>query len=141
MKRLLVFTMMLVTLSSVGVLALGGGGGAEDAGDNTLKVSMKPLDESSKTYGWVRITEDQFNLGANRLEKDQFYSVYFVTGDEKEPVGEKPVTRSSGVGEVKFGARLTEPVDGKWDKIVLYHQPNGEESTEGMSPVLEGSLR
>ena len=36
---------------------------------------------------------------------------------------------------------LTEPVDGKWDKIVLYHQPNGEESTEGMSPVLEGSLR
>ncbi len=132
----------LLLVTSLGVLALGGGGAGQDSGaDDTIKVSLKPLEEASKIYGWVRITEDLFSLGANRLEKDAYYAVYFVAGDEKEPVGENPLTQASGVGEVKFGVRLTEPIGGKWEKIVLYHQPNGEENSEGLEPVLQGSLR
>lgn len=142
-KRYWPVVLVLLALLGAPLWASGGlgGGDAEESGDDTIKVSLKPLEEESKIYGWVRVTGDQFNLGANRLPKDQWYSVYFVSGDEKQAVGENPVTRSSGSGEVKFGTRLEEPLGAEWDKVVLYHQPQGEKNNEGMVPVLEGSLR
>lgn len=137
-----VFAFLLAATLGVGALGgLGGGPGGDDPGDDTVKITLKPMEEESKIYGWVRITTDQFNLGANRLPKDQWYGIYLVTGEERLALGERPVRQTSGSGELKFGTRLEEPLGGKWDKIVVYHQPNGEKSNEGMVPILEGSLR
>lgn len=129
--------LMLATLSA---FALGGGGSGEPPEDDTVRVSMKPLDEAEKTYGWVRITPDKFAVGANRLEPDTFYAVYVVSGDTKQAMTEEPARRTFDDGEFKFETRLEEPFGGEWDKVVLYRQDAGENVEEGMVPVLEGSL-
>ncbi len=129
--------LMLATLSA---LALGGGGSGEPPEDDTVRVTLKPKDEASKIYGWVRITPDKFAVGANRLEPDAFYAVYVVSGDTREAMTEEPARRTFDDGEFKFETRLEEPFGGEWDKVVLYHQPAGENVEEGMVPVLEGSL-
>ena len=143
MRHRIAYLLVVLLAATLGVAALGGGGpgGGDDPGDDTLKITLKPLEEDSKTYGWVRITTDQFSLGGNRLERKNYYGIYLVTGDEKMALGEKSVRRTSSSGELKFKHRLEEPLGGKWDKIVVYHQPNGEKDNSGMVPVLEGSLR
>lgn len=132
---------VLIICLTLGAFALGGGGGGEDPGDDTLKISLKPLEEGSKIYGWVRIKTDEFSLGANRLQKDEWYAVYLVAGDEKKALSEEPARRASGSGELKYGARLEEPLGGQWEKIVVFHQPGGEKDDSKLEPVLEGSLR
>ncbi|MBI3929789.1 MAG: hypothetical protein HY319_29885 [Armatimonadetes bacterium] len=135
---------VLLVLGLTGtVLGMPGfGGGEEQAADETMKVRLKPLKEDSKVYGWVRISADQFSLGANHLQKDAVFSVYFVNASERKPVAEEAVVRSDDSGEAKYGARLTEPLGGQWDKVVLYLHPDGNPSNvEGIQPVLEGSLK
>lgn len=135
---------LIVTGAAYASAGLGGGGG-EQAGEEVKKVRLKPFEEASKVYGWVRISADQFNMGANRLEKDAIYSIYFVNAAERELIKEEdrdPAVRSDGIGEAKYAVRLTEPLGAQWDKVVLYYHPDGNaESAEGMVPVLEGSLR
>ena len=127
-------------IASVSVLALGGGGGKTPPEDDTVRVTMKPVEEESDIYGWVRITPDKFAVGANRLEPKKYYAVYLVSGEKRKPVHEKPVRRSFGDGEFKFEMRLKEPFGGEWDKVVLYHRPNGEKDESGEVAVLEGAL-
>lgn len=136
----------LVFSTSAPVSALGGfgGGGQEDtAGETVRKLKLVPLDETNtKTYGWVRISADTLSLGANHLQPDAYYTVYFENGNERTPVGEEPTVRTSGVGEVKFNHRLTEPLGAKWAKLVLYQHTDGkEELTAQMQPVMEAKLR
>lgn len=142
MKRAALTLSLLLLLASISVNALGGGGGGGDAPpeDDTIKVNLKPLDEASKSYGWVRILPDKFSVGANRLQPDTFYAVYLVSGDNKQPMTDNPVRRSYGDGEFKFDTKLKEPFGGEWDKVVIYERPNGEKDDTGMIAVLEGPL-
>lgn len=143
MKRAALSLTLLLLLASISVNALGGlGGGGGDAPpeDDTIKVNLKPLDEASDSYGWVRIFPDKFAVGANRLNPDTYYAVYLVSGERKEQVTEKAVRRSYGDGEFKFDTKLKEPFGGEWDKVVLYERPNGEHDETGMIAVLEGPL-
>jgi hypothetical protein len=143
MKRAALSLSLLLLLATISVNALGGlGGGSGDAPpeDDTIKVDLKPLDENSNSYGWVRIFPDKFAVGANRLNPDTYYAVYLVSGDRKEPVTDRPVRRSFGDGEFKFDTKLKEPFGGEWDKVVVYERPNGENDESGMIAVLEGSL-
>ncbi len=55
-------------------------------------------------------------------------------------MSENPVRRSFGDGEFKFETKLKEPFGGEWDKIVLYHRPNGEKDPSGEVPILEGNI-
>ena len=121
--------------------ALGGAGNDKPEAENIKKLKLNNLDEASKAYGWVRITADQLALGANYLEPDTVYSVYFVNGSEKQELGEEP-GRSTGVGEYKFAMRLTEPLGAQWAKIVVYkHTDNNPENKTGLTPVMEAALR
>lgn len=130
--------------TSAPVVALGGFGSQPDtAGETVRKLKLVPLDEkNTKTYGWVRISADTLSMGANRLDPDAFYTVYFENGTEKSPVGEEPTIRTSGDGEMKFNYRLTEPLGAKWSKLVVYEHKDGkEELTAQMEPVMEAKLR
>ena len=142
MKRAAVTLSLLLLLASISVNALGGGGGAGSSPpeDDTIKVNLKPLDETSKSYGWVRILPDKFSAGANRLNPDTYYAVYLVSGDNKQPMTDNPARRSFGDGEFKFDTKLKEPFGGEWDKVVIYERPNGEKDDTGMIAVLEGPL-
>lgn len=133
---------LLVSLTPVN--ALGGSGSEPDtAGETVRKIKMLPLEEkNTRTYGWVRISADTLSLGANHLDPDNFYTVYFENGTEKQAVGEEPTVRTSGVGEAKFTMRLTEPLGAKWGKIVIYQHVDGKEDlTAQMKPVMEAKLR
>ena len=79
-------------------------------------------------------------MGANRLESKSYYAVYLESGDKKQVANEKSVIRTFKDGEFKFEMRLEEPFGGEWDKVVLYHRPNGREDESGQVPVLEGEL-
>ncbi len=140
MKRLTIAITLLLCLGTVSVLAMGGGGAGTPPEDDMIRVTMKPADEESEIYGWVRITPDRFAVGANRLEPHNYYAVYVVSGDRREPMTERPARRTFGDGEFKFETRLKEPFGGEWDKVVLYHRPAGEHEEQGMVPVLEGTL-
>ena len=127
MKRASLFLTLLLLLASISVNALGGGGaGSAPPEDDTIKVNLKPLDETSNSYGWVRIIPDKFSVGANRLAPNTYYAVYLVSGENKQPMTENPVRRSYGDGEFKFDTKLKEPFGGEWDKVVIYQRPNGE---------------
>ena len=122
-------------------LALGGGGADKPEAENIRKLKLSTLEEPSKAYGWVRITADQLALGANFLQPDTVYSVYFVNGSEKQELGVEP-GRSTEAGEYKFAMRLTEPLGAQWAKIVVYqHTDNNPENKTGLKPVMEASLR
>lgn len=143
MKRqtiLQVLFMMLI--ASMSVLALGGGGGKAPPEDDTVRVTMKALEEDPEkpVYGWVRITPDKFAVGANRLQPDTYYAVYLENSDGRQAMTDKPARRSFGDGEFKFETRLKEPFGGEWDKVVLYRRPNGEKDASGEVAVLEGTL-
>ncbi len=141
MKRTAIYTAILMTLlASAAVWALGGGGAGSPPEDDTVRVTLKPVDESSSIYGWARITPDKFAVGANRLESDSYYAVYIVSATGREPMTDRPARRTFGDGEFKFETRLKEPFGGEWDKVVLYHRPGGEHEEQGMVPVLEGVL-
>lgn len=143
MKRASLFLTILFLLASISVNALGGlggGGGDSPPEDDTIKVNLKPLDETSTSYGWVRIIPDKFSVGANRLAPDTYYAVYLVSGENKQPMTDNPVRRSYGDGEFKFDTKLKEPFGGEWDKVVIYQRPNGEKDDTGMIAVLEGPL-
>lgn len=128
-------------LASISVMGVGGGGGATSPPeDDTVRVTMKPIQTDGDVYGWIRITPDKFAVGANRLEPKKYYAVYLVSGDKSEPMSDKPARRSFGDGEFKFETRLKEPFGGEWDKVVIYHRPNGEEDDTGQVAVLEGAL-
>lgn len=126
-------------------LALGGAGGDQDTGggETVRKIKMVPLDETNqRTYGWVRISADTLSLGANHLQPDAFYTVYFENATDKQEVGENPTIRTSGAGEAKFTLRLTEPLGAKWGRIVMYqHEQNKEQRDGPMQPVMEAKLR
>jgi hypothetical protein len=134
-----------LTVGVAPVVALGGFGGSEPeaAGEAVRKLKLVPLDEkNTKTYGWVRISADTLSLGANRLDPDSFYTVYFENNGEKSPVGEEPTIKTSGEGEVKFNYRMTEPLGAKWGKLVLYQHADGNEDiTAATKPVMEAKLR
>jgi len=132
--------LLLLLAATMSVAALGGGGGKSPPEDDTVKVTLKPLEQEADVYGWVRITPDKFAVGANRLQPDSYYAVYLVSGDNKEAMTERPARRTFGDGEFKFETRLKEPFGGEWDKVVLYHRPNGEEDATGQVAVLEGTL-
>lgn len=142
MKRKTILQVLLLMLvASVSVLALGGGGSKSPPEDDTVRVTMKPINESEENvYGWVRITPDKFSVGANRLKPDSYYAVYLESGSNRQAMTDRPVRRSFGDGEFKFETRLKEPFGGEWDKVVLYHRPNGEEDSSGEVAVLEGTL-
>ena len=126
------------------VTALGGSGSEPDnAGETVRKIKMIPLEEkNTHTYGWVRISADTLSLGANHLAPENFYTVYFENGSDKQTVGEEPTLKTSGVGEAKFTLRLTEPLGAKWGKIVLYQHVDGKEDLTGeLKPVMEAKLR
>jgi hypothetical protein len=139
-RQYLLQVFLLLLAASVSVTALGGGGGKTPPEDDTVRVTMKPLENDADIYGWVRITPDKFAVGANRLEPDSYYAVYLVNGEKRQAITEKPVRRSFSDGEFKFETRLKEPFGGEWDKVVLYHRPNGEEEESGEVAVLEGTL-
>lgn len=141
MKRLAYFFIILL-ISSVAVSALGGGGAGASGPpeDDTVKVNLKPLDEKSDAYGWVRILPDKFMVGANHLHPSTYYAVYLVAGDKTQPMTDRPARRSFGDGEFKFEVKLKEPFGGEWDKVVIYERPNGEKDDTGMIEVLTGSL-
>lgn len=133
---------LVVCLSPV--RALGGSGSEPDnAGETIRKIKMLPLEEkNTRTYGWVRISADTLSLGANHLAPENFYTVYFENGSDRQAVGEAPTIRTSGVGEAKFTMRLTEPLGAKWGKIVLYQHVDGKEDLSAeMKPVMEAKLR
>lgn len=131
----------LLLMASVAVSALGGGGGAgSPPEDDTIKVNLKPLDETSQSYGWARILPDKFSVGANHLNPNTYYAVYLVSGETKEPMTDRPSRRSFGDGEFKFDTKLKEPFGGEWDKVVIYERPNGEKDDSGMIAILEGSI-
>lgn len=142
MKRLTAtFLLLTLLIGTIAVNAMGGGpGGDGPPEDDTIKVNLKPLDETSKSYGWVRIAPDKFAAGANGLEPSTYYAVYLVSGETKEPMTDKPSRRSFGNGEFKFQTKLKEPFGGEWDKVVIYQRPNGEKDDTGMIAVLEGPL-
>ena len=126
------------------VSALGGAGQEPDtAGETVRKIKMLPLDEKdTHTYGWVRISADALTMGANHLPPENFYTVYFETGADKQTLGEGPALRTSAVGEAEYTLRLTEPLGAKWSKIVLYQHTDGKEDLSGeMKPVMEAKLR
>ncbi len=143
MKRISASLLLLaLLLGTIAVNALGGGPGGGDGPpeDDTIKVNLKPLDESSDSYGWVRIAPDKFAVGANRLQPRTYYAVYLVSGETKEPMTDNPVRRTFGDGEFKFQTKLKEPFGGEWDKVVIYERPNGEKDDTGMIAILEGPL-
>ena len=142
MKRQTILQILFMMLiASVSVMALGGGGSKSPPEDDTVRVTMKPIaEEDTNIYGWVRITPDKFAVGANRLEPDSYYAVYLENSDGRQAMTDKPARRSFGDGEFKFEPRLKEPFGGEWDKVVLYHRPNGEEDATGEVAVLEGTL-
>lgn len=135
-------TILLILIASISGMALGGGGSKSPPEDDTVRITMKPLQEQEEKeiYGWVRITPDKFSVGANRLEPGNYYAVYLVSGEKRQAMTEKPVRRSFNDGEFKFETRLKEPFGGEWDKVVLYHRPNGEKDENGEVAVLEGTL-
>lgn len=146
MKRQIALqTVLFFLIATVSGYAMGGGGTQAPPEDDTIRISMKPvadddLDEDA-AYGWIRITPNKFAVGANRLEPNSYYAVYFVGEDDRrEPATDKPVRRTFGDGEFKFEFRLEEPLGAEWDTVVLYHRPNGEEDPSDEVPVLEGSL-
>lgn len=123
--------------------ALGGSGNDKPEADNIRKIKLNYLAEppNPKAYGWVRITADQLAVGANHLDPDAVYSVYFVNGGEKQMLGEEP-GHSSEAGEFKFAMRLTEPLGAQWAKVVIYQHPDGNpENKANLKPVMEASLR
>lgn len=133
---------LLMNLTPVN--ALGGAGQEPDtAGETVRKIKMLPIEEKdTHTYGWVRISADALTLGANHLSPDNFYTVYFENGADKQTLGEEPTLRTSPVGEAKYTLRLTEPLGAKWSKIVLYQHTDGKEDLSGeMKPVMEAKLR
>lgn len=141
MKRyILVTTLLVLFAGSFSVLALGGGGAKSAPEDDTVRISLKPVQDDPTVYGWVRITPNKFAVGANHLEPKNYYAVYLVSGDKREAMSENPVRRSFGDGEFKFETKLKEPFGGEWDKIVLYHRPNGEKDPSGEVPILEGNI-
>lgn len=142
MKRTAYFLALVTLMAGIAVHALGGGGagGSAPPEDDTIKVTLKPLDEASNTYGWVRIAPDKFSAGANRLNPDTYYAVYLVSGENKQAMTDNPVRRSFGDGEFKFETKLQEPFGGEWDKVVIYERPNGEKDETGQIAVLEGPL-
>lgn len=135
------FLAILVVAASISVHAMGGGGaGGTPPEDDTVKVTLKPIDETANTYGWARIAPDKFSVGANRLEPNKYYAVYVVSADKQQGMTDNPVRRSYNDGEFKFDTKLQEPFGGEWDKVVIYERPNGEKDDTGMIPVLEGPL-
>lgn len=142
MKRIsATFLLLTLLLGGIAVNALGGGPGSDaPPEDDTLKVNLKPLDEDSKSYGWVRIAPDKFAAGANGLRPGTYYAVYLVSGETKEPMTDRPARRTFGDGEFKFQTKLKEPFGGEWDKVVIYERPNGEKDDTEMIAVLEGPL-
>lgn len=141
MKKIASILLLFLLTASASVLALGGGGaGSAPPEDDTVKVTLKPLDETADTYGWVRIEPDKFSVGANRLEPDTYYAVYLVNDESKQPMNDKAVRKSFGDGEFKFQTKLQEPFGGEWDKVVIYRRPNGEKDDTDMVAVLEGAL-
>lgn len=143
-KATILLSLLLCCLLVAQAGAMGGKGGGDNEAppDNTKKLKMNPLDDQSNAYGWVRITADALTLGANRLQPDSYYTVYFVNGSEKQAIGEEPTIQTSGVGEAKFQTRLTEPLGAKWSKIVMYaHTDNQPQPGDNLKPVMEASLR
>ena len=135
---------MAMLIQFTPVNALGGAGQEPDtAGETVRKIKMLPLDEKdTHTYGWVRISADALTMGANHLSPENFYTVYFENGSDKQTLGEEPTLRTSAVGEAKYTLRLTEPLGAKWSKIVLYQHTDGKEDLSGeMKPVMEAKLR
>lgn len=139
-RRIILNATLLMLMAAIAGLALGGGGAKSPPEDDTVRVTMKPLDASSEVYGWIRITPDKFAVGANRLEPKAYYAVYLVNDEKREAITEKPVRRAFNDGEFKFETRLKEPFGGEWDKVVLYRRPNGEKDDTGEIAVLEGTL-
>ena len=139
-RRIYLHTLVLLLLGTISVLALGGGGAKSPPEDDTVRITMKPVQENPEVYGWVRITPNKFAVGANRLEPKKYYAVYLVSGEKREAMGERPARRSFGDGEFKFETKLKEPFGGEWDKVVLYHRPNGEKDATGEVAVLEGII-
>lgn len=139
-KTALLITLVFLAVSLSGYAMGGGGAGQAPPEDDTIKVDLKPLDEASNSYGWVRIVPDRFSVGANRLNPNTYYAVYLVSGETEQPMTENPARRSFGDGEFKFDTKLKEPFGGEWDKVVIYERPNGEKDDTGMNPVLEGTL-
>ena len=140
----LCFLSLGLSLVQAPALAMGGSGAeAETAGETVRKIKMIPLDEKNhRTYGWVRISADALTLGANHLDPDAFYTVYFENGTDKQTIGEEATLRTSGAGEAKFTYRLTEPLGAKWGKIVMYQHTSGQQEVTGeMQPVMEAKLR
>jgi hypothetical protein len=125
------------------ISAMGGGGGDKDTPvDNTRRLKMVPVEEGTNAYGWVRISADSLSLGANRIAPDNYYTIYYVNGSDKQAVGEEPTIQSSGAGEAKFTIRLTEPLGAKWSKIVMYQHTDGKAAiSDTMKPCMECSLK
>jgi hypothetical protein len=142
MKRHTILQILLMMLiASVSVTALGGGGSKSPPEDDTVRVTMKPVNEDdSDIYGWCRISPDKFSVGANRLEPKTYYAVYLENSETRKAMTDKPARRSFGDGEFKFETRLKEPFGGEWDKVVIYRRPNGKEDSNGEVAVLEGVL-
>ena len=132
---------LCLLLTSSWALALGGSGADKPEAESIRKLKLSNVEENEKAYGWVRISADQLALGANFLQPDAVYSVYFVNGGEKQMLGEEP-GHSSEVGEFKFAMRLTEPLGAQWAKVVIYQHPDGNpENKANLKPVMEASLR
>jgi hypothetical protein len=142
MKRHTIIQILLMMLiASVSVMALGGGGSKSPPEDDTVRVTMKAVNEDdTNIYGWIRITPDKFAVGANRLEPKTYYAVYLENSETRKAMTDKPSRRSYDDGEFKFETRLKEPFGGEWDKVVLYRRPNGKEDAAGEVAVLEGTL-
>ena len=102
---------------------------------------MLPIDEKyTHTYGWVRISADALTMGANHLNPENFFTVYFENGTDKQTLGEELTLVTSRFGEAKYTLRLTEPLGAKWTKIVLYQHTDGKEDLSGeMKPVMEAN--
>lgn len=135
--------LLMVGASGMPALAMGGGSAQDNAGETVRKLKLAPLDEKNlKSYGWVRITADQLSMGANRLDPDTWYTIYFVNEGEKQIINDEATVHSNAQGEAKFNYHLTEPLGAKWSKLVIYEHTDGQEAVSAdMRPVMEAKLR
>lgn len=124
----------------------------EDEGDegtpkeNFLKCKLTATNGDRHPYGWVMVDGYNFGLGAHKLRPNETYTIWMVKSNgEKAGVGEAPFsfeTRDSGEGKVNIKLPDNVIFSGEYQKIVVYHHPDGNATTmEGMLPILEGPLR